>query len=324
MRRTDIVRDDDTWTGLSLEVRSRRRPGLCLFSAERRLLLTQETRPVLLAAVDGDHGGVDFWRTDAYRSVIPPTRAAAGQDLAGRLDRWAYRFAECLAGPPGSPLHDGRWLLSRESPLLRWNHGRRPESEYWGEMIIEGHPDGYIDWFVHSGSWEILPLRPMPDHRDGRVKAYRKQVRDGTLPPVLLWWVSGLDCHVILDGHARLAAAITESTAPPLLHLHRTAPDDEVAAGTERAVERYEAELARFAELRARHGTAVPDGAAIAGSSLVRHLEELHTAARPTWAWPLPGGQAEWCRVAREVTRGEWGTDDCPSLGPSQGVSGRS
>lgn len=30
-------------------------------------------------------------------------------------------------------------------------------------MLVEGHPDGYIDWFVHSGSWEVLPLRPMPD-----------------------------------------------------------------------------------------------------------------------------------------------------------------
>ncbi|GGP99888.1 hypothetical protein [Streptomyces roseolilacinus] len=314
MRRTDLVRDDGTWTGLSLDVRSRRRPGLCLFSAGRRLLLTQGGRPVLLASVDDDLGGVGFRRTDAYRSVVPPPRAVAGRDLAGRPDRWAHRFAEHLLGTPEGPLHDGRWLLSPESPLLHGNHGSRPLTEYWGEMIVEGHPGGYVDWFLHSHAWEILPLRPMPGHGDGRVKAYRKQARDGTLPPVLLWWVSGLDCHVVLDGHARLAAAIAESTAPPLLHLHRTAPGDEVAAGTERAVERYEAELTRFAGLRARHGAAVPDGTATAGASLARHLGELHTATRPTWAWPLPGGPAEWRRVAREATGGEWGTDDGPPM----------
>ncbi|MGB8939405.1 MAG: hypothetical protein WCD21_04060 [Streptomyces sp.] len=44
----------------------------------------------------------------------------------------------------------------------------------------------------------------MPRADDPRVKAYRKQARDGTLPPVLLWWVSGLDCHLVLDGHAGL------------------------------------------------------------------------------------------------------------------------
>jgi hypothetical protein len=302
MRRTDITRDDGTWTGLSLEVHARSRPGLCLFTAGRRLLLTQESRPVLLAAVEEDFCGVDFWRTDAYRSLVPPLRARTGRALADNLDRWAYRFAQHLLDAPGGPLHDGRWLLSRESPLLRWNHGRLTQSEYWGSMIIEGHPDGYIDWFVHSGSWEILPLRPMPDAGDARVKAYRKQARDGTLPPVLLWWVSGLDCHLILDGHARLAAAIAESTTPPVLFLHRTTSSDDVVAGTERAVRLYEAELARFAELRTAHGPAVPDGAAIAGPSLARDLQELHTAQRPTWAWPLPGGESEWHRVAREVT----------------------
>ncbi|MFJ9818577.1 hypothetical protein ACIRU3_25625 [Streptomyces sp. NPDC101151] len=303
MRRTDVTQDDGTWTGLSLEVQSRRQPGLCLFTAERRLLLAQQSRPVLLATVDEDDCGVEFRRTDVYRSFVPPLRAETGRALAGRPDRWAYRFGQYLIDSPGSPLHDGRWLLSRESPLLRWNHGRRTQAEYWKSMVIEGHPDGYIDWFIHSGSWEIFPLRPMPDAGDGRVKAYRKQARDGTLPPVLLWWVSGLDCHLILDGHARLAAAIAESTAPSLLQLHRTAPSDEVVAGTEQAVHLYEAELARFAELRSVHGTAVPDGAAIAGPTLARHLQELRTAQQPTWAWPLPGGEAQWRRVALEADR---------------------
>ncbi|WP_225824291.1 hypothetical protein [Streptomyces naphthomycinicus] len=302
MRRTDIIGDDGTWTGLCLEVRSPRRPGLCLFSAGRRLLLAQGAKPVLLAAVDEDHCGVEFRRTDAYRSPLPPSRAETGRALAGDPDRWAHRFAELLRGSPHSPLHEGRWLLSRASGLLRSNHDGRPRSAYWSSLLVAGHPDGYIDWFVHNGSWEILPLRPMPGADDSRVKAYRKQARDGTLPPVLLWWVSGLDCHLLLDGHARLAAAIAESTEPPVLHLHRTAPSDEVATGTEQAVRLYEAELARFAALRARHGDAVPDGAVTAGPALARRLRELRTARRPTWAWPLPGGEARWRGIAREAT----------------------
>ncbi|NNN34793.1 hypothetical protein HLK59_31415 [Streptomyces sp. S3(2020)] len=301
MRRTDIIGDDGRWTGLSLDVRSRRRPDLCLFTAGRRLLLSRRSRPVLLATVEEDHCGVEFRRTDAHRSPIPPLRADTARALAGHPDRWAHLFARHLLDSPDGPLHDGRWLLSPESPLLRWNHGRLPEAEYWSSMLVEGHPDGYIDWFVHSGSWEILPLRPLPDAADGRVKAYRKQAREGTLAPVLLWWVSGLDCHLILDGHARLAASITESTAPPILQLHRTAPDDEVAAGTEQAVRAYETELDRFAALRALHGPTIPDGATLAGPPLAHRLRELHTAQRPTWAWPLPGGETEWHRIARET-----------------------
>ncbi|MFB6838543.1 hypothetical protein [Streptomyces sp. NPDC056361] len=307
MHRSEVRRDDGTWAGLSLDVRNRPRPGLCVLSAGPRLLVSQLSRPALLALVDEHLQGVDFWRTDAYRSFVPPLRADVGRALAGSPERWAHRFAQYFADAPDSPLHDGRWLLSCESPFRRRRHPDTSYAAYWSEMLVEGHPDGYIDWFVHSSSWEIVPLRPLPDADDSRVKAYRKQARDGTLPPVLMWWVSGLHCHLILDGHARLAAAIAESIDPPLLHLHRTAPRDDLDARTREAVSLYEHELARFTELRTVHGPTVPDGTATAGPQLARLLHDLNTAGQPTWAWPLPGGEAEWHRIAHEVTIGrDW------------------
>ncbi|MEU3606414.1 hypothetical protein AB0E83_13305 [Streptomyces sp. NPDC035033] len=305
MRCSDIRWDDGSWTGLSLDVQARPQPGLCVFSAGPRLLMSQQSRPVLLAVVDEHLQGVDFWRTEEHRSCVPPLRADVARALAGSPERWAHRFARYLIDSPASPLHEGRWLLSCESPLLDWRPADTSHAEHWGSMLVDGHPDGYIDWYVHSGSWEVLPLRPMPDAGDSRVKAYRKQAREGTLPPVLLWWVSGLDCHVVLDGHARLAAAIAESIEPPLLQLHRTVPRQDLAARVDEAVDFYESELRRFAELRAVHGPTVPDGAATAGPRLVRLLHDLNTARQPTWAWPLPGGEAQWRRIAREVTAGQ-------------------
>lgn len=305
VERGDVTRDDGAWVGLSLNVRDRHQPGLCVFSAGQRLLVSQLSRHVLLAVVDGQLQGVDFWRTDEYRSFVPPLRADVGRALAGSPDRWAHRFAQYLIDSAGSPLHGGRWLLSCESPLRRWRHADVSHAEYWGSMLVDGHTNGYIDWFVHNHSWEILPLRAMPDADDSRVKAYRKQAREGTLPPVLLWWVSGLDCHLILDGHARLAAAIAESVEPAVLQLHRTVPRDDRAARIAEAVGFYEMELARFAGLRAVHGPSVPDGSATAGPQLVRLLHDLDTVEQPTWAWPLPGGEDQWRRIAREVTAGQ-------------------
>lgn len=302
-RRTNLTRTDGTWSGLLLEERERPRPGLCLWTAGNRLLLTQGAAadPLLLALVDPDRYGVDFHRTGRYRPLLPPLRAHMARDFEGSPQRWAHHFATLLATSPDGPLHDGRWVLSPDPLLLlRPNHQGEPHGEYWRSLLIEGDPDGYIDWFIHNGSWEILPLRVMPGADDPRVKAYRKQARDGILPPVLLWWVSGLDSHVVLDGHARLAAAIAESVEPAVLELRRTTPQDEVDTGTERAAATYEAELARFTELRAAQGPRVPDGAEFAGPALARRLAELHTGHRPTWAWPLPGGAQEWRRIARE------------------------
>lgn len=305
MQRSDVTRTDGTWVGLALDVRERRRPGLAVFvAAGSRMLLSQLSRPVLLAVVDEPLQGVDFWRTDAYHSCVPPLRADLARALAGDVERWAHRFMRYLVDAPDSPLHEGRWLLTRESALLPWRYADISHAEYWTSMLVEGHPDGYLDWSLHACSWEVLPLRPMPDADDGRVKAYRKQARDGTLPPVLLWWVSGLDCHLVLDGHARLASAIAESVEPPLLELHRTVPRDDLVARTDDAVAFYEAELARFAALRAVHGPTVPDGAALAGPQLARLIDELSTARPPTWAWPLPGGVSRWDEAAREVTGG--------------------
>ncbi|MBK3545863.1 hypothetical protein [Streptomyces sp. MBT60] len=307
MQRSDVRRGDGTWVGLSLDVQDRHKPELCVFAAGPRLLISQLSRPLLLAVVEEPLQGVDFWRSDAYCSIVPPLRADVGRALSGNPQRWAHRMARYLIDSPGSPLHEGRWLLSCESPLPRWRHAATSHAEHWSSMLVAGHPDGYIDWFFHSTSFEVLPLRPMPGPDNGRVKAYRKQAREGTLPPVLLWWVSGLDCHLILDGHARLAAAIAESIEPPLLQLHRTVPRDDLAARVDDAVGFYEYELERFAELRAVHGPTVPDGTATAGPQLVRLLHDLDTTQQPTWAWPLPGGEGQWRRIAREVTAGhDW------------------
>ncbi|SCD95633.1 hypothetical protein GA0115240_132615 [Streptomyces sp. DvalAA-14] len=185
MRRGDVRQDDGTWVGLSLDVQDRRLPGLCVLMVGARLLVSRLSWPVLLAVVGEQLQGVDFWRTDEYRSFVPPLRADVGRALAGSPERWAHRFARYLGDAPDGPLHDGRWLLSGESPLPRWRQAGTSHAEYWSSMLVEGHPDGYIDWFFHSGSWEVLPLRPMPGADDSRVKAYRRQAREGTLPPVL-------------------------------------------------------------------------------------------------------------------------------------------
>ncbi|MEU8780324.1 hypothetical protein [Streptomyces sp. NPDC048637] len=217
MRRTNLIDPDGTWSGLTLDVRTRPRPDLCLRTAEHRLLLAQGGEPVLLGVVHPPAYGVDFFN--------------------------------------------------------------------------DGHPDGYVDWYLHNGSWEILPLRPMPDADDSRVKAYRKQALDGTLPPVLLWWVSGLDCHLILDGHARFAAAIAESTEPGLLELHRTVPDDEADTETRHAVSVYEAELTRLPSCASSTVPASP----MAPSSPGRHSPAGSTKRAPD---TVPPGRGP-CPVAQ-------------------------
>ncbi|GAA3132154.1 hypothetical protein GCM10010521_17570 [Streptomyces rameus] len=78
--------------GLSLDVQNRHQRGLCVFSAGPRLLVSRLSRLVLLAVVEAHFQGVDFWRTDEYRSCVPPLRADVGRALAGSPER-------CARGP---------------------------------------------------------------------------------------------------------------------------------------------------------------------------------------------------------------------------------
>jgi hypothetical protein len=46
------------------------------------------------------------------------------------------------------------------------------------------------------------------------VKAYRRRAREGTLAPVLLWFVTPLDGWLILDGHDRASPRRRRARTP--------------------------------------------------------------------------------------------------------------
>lgn len=145
-------------------------------------------------------------RSTASLGVTPPISARLARAKTD-LGAWLTWTAAALEQSEVSPLTAGTWRLevaslagceaALEVPRLRF--------EAWGP----------------SGSGAILPLRDPSPPDAGRVKSWRKHARAGTLPPLLLWWVSALDVHLLLDGHDRLRAASLEGVSPTALTLAR-------------------------------------------------------------------------------------------------------
>jgi hypothetical protein len=271
--------------GLRLTVADRPAPALrMLVSADRRLLLRQGPEPVLLARVAPALAGVDLVRTGRYRSPIPPLRAGQARRLAGPRGvlRWTYRFAELLTAAPLGPLHDGSWLL-RAAPLPPY---------VLGDDLVREWPDASVDWFG-SGWNGTIPLRRLDSPDAARVKAYRRQLVEGHLPPVLLWRISAFDGYVVLDGHDRLAAALAEGVEPPVLVLDRAAHNDDRDAWLAAAAARYEHAIAQITEQGAAAGLA---------RSFGRETERISTAYGLTRAWQLPA--AEWNDIAAREAPG--------------------
>ncbi|MBT2445075.1 hypothetical protein J7E93_34295 [Streptomyces sp. ISL-36] len=240
----------------------------------RRMLLRQGGRPVLLARVDEDRGGVRVHRRHGYRSPLPPIRAS---DARRRPD-WRHRYARWLETADESPLHAGRWVLREREVFPPY---------VWGTDFLAAWPDGHLDW--NQGWNGVVPLRPLSADDAPRVKAYRRQARDGSLPPVLLWWVTAFDGWLLLDGHDRAVAALAEGQRPGTVVLARGEDEDRIAELLGPLPGEYE----RLAARRFRGPDPERQRAALAHGLSLFAAGVPYDEAR-TRAWPIPGGAAEW------------------------------
>lgn len=214
--------EPDVWDGLLIAISGDCVPGfevsLC---PPARLRVSVRETPVCWVRVWDDYYGYDILRKkrDDSLSIVPPISFRLADDIAGshpeeRMRRWSRHFATALWGSTGSPFVAGKWMLA---PHMRWHEGESlAVREVEGIVAHEARESILWDHMIQP-----IPLRDMSPADKGRVKAWRKLARRGALPPVLLYWVSGLVAYVVLDGHDRLLAAQLEKTPVPFLCLDR-------------------------------------------------------------------------------------------------------
>ncbi|HEY1574532.1 MAG TPA: hypothetical protein VGG05_24565 [Pseudonocardiaceae bacterium] len=270
--------------GLALELDRPVKPGLRVeVAAGRRLVLWQADRIVLLARQRQRWLGVHYARTDAYRSPLPHLTAAQARQVPGGA--WAHRFVNWLVAAADGPLHAGRWMVHVGMP--KWT-----VAAHWPNMLTFDPDRGHITWFGYGDPDEdardVLPLRRLSPPDAPRVKSYRRQYREGVLPPVLLWWFSGMDSLLVLDGHDRIVAALAEGAVPDVLVLAPPMHDRWVAAVQAHSIRAYEGRMAHFA----------PQGATMwierLGRDFAADLRNAERAEGRARAWPLPGGASAW------------------------------
>lgn len=197
-----------------------------------RLLISSPAGPVLWAAGSASRWGLHVRRGVAQNVAAPWTADRcrrirdAHPDHEGWWTAWAFAFAEALAAN-AHPVAGGRWELRRAEVTTEWSARRRldglsVETVELDVELLSDDPACFLTWDVGS-AW-ILPLRTVGPADEGRVKAASKLASEGTLPPLLLWWHSGLHAHVLLDGHVRLAACRASGTPIRALTLTRADP----------------------------------------------------------------------------------------------------
>jgi hypothetical protein len=260
--------------------------------------LAAHDEPLLWARIEDDYWGYDLLRPRRSDSlnVIPhidfPT---VRKQVALGEGAWARFFANALARGSVSPLSDGEWQLEPQdlpSVLVK--------------KIVGQRSLGYVQWDFGDEVYPIT-LREMSAPDSGRVKAWRKHVRDGALPPILLYWVSGLAAHVVLDGHDRLLAAALDDAPVKALGLVRViqyetdpAIKDAVFRQVERAL--IAADRARSRAMKERLARVERFMSVERANRLLLDVFLPKTHAGPTRALPLEGGVESWvAEVQREL-----------------------
>jgi len=246
--------------GLTLTVETEQRPGLVIeYGGGGRTRIQSDAGPALWARAEAYYEGVWLVRRDApYElAVVPPIKAAEARSIE-TAEGWMKWFARGLGNSDKSPLRPGVWQLTelrQEKPDSA--HQARDEVT---DVFLPVDPDGlpapayglrrsvslprahYESWGI-NGSGGVFPLRSPSDVDAARVKAWRKHAREGTLPPILLWWVGAFDLHLVIDGHDRLLASTAEGTQPRAITLWQPSEDpiEVPARWREELVRNYEA-----------------------------------------------------------------------------------
>lgn len=289
------------WLGLEFDshVAPRRGPPTLRveYASWHYFRVRHDARTLLLARRLPYWSGLWWARADTTRAslaVIPPLRIADARALRGDLRAWAWRFRELLEAQPATLLHPGTWRI--EPPTAQDDSSGVALVGRGLEQCLQAPPG--LTRFGLRGSGAVYALRDPSAPEAARVKAWRKCARDGTLPPLLLWFVSGMDSWLLVDGHDRLRAAMLEGVAPSfvLLSSVRTErwPDDPEAR------ER----IARSLEEQAEHAVAPLQVAGLNRRWIDLYRDPAMTVSR-TRAWPIAGGRAGWLAEARElVARG--------------------
>ncbi|WP_234337114.1 hypothetical protein [Streptomyces xylophagus] len=280
-------REPPTADGLVLAVTGRPGPSPLRFETADggRRLLRQGERPLLLGRLDGDGCCHDLalHRFDGYSSPLPPLRATQQRSEVN----WVHQYTRWLENAPDSPLNDGRWSLSRRGFFA---------PGIWTTDFVQEWPNGSLELYCGGGWHGILPLRRLSPLDAPRVKAYRKPAREGTLAPVLLWWVTFLDGWLILDGHDRAVAALAEGTQPVCVELRRVPDETDWRRTADEITEAHEQRLERLAARPAHPGLAYQR--ATLDRAFGDTLSSLPYDDAPIPTWPLSGGAQAWDELA--------------------------
>ncbi|MDO4896995.1 MAG: hypothetical protein Q3971_06485 [Moraxella sp.] len=136
---------------------------------------------------------------------------------------WANFYADELLKNPTSVLSKGHWKIVRgihknDRPFVL---EFRAEMAFYHDDLLTidfNQTVCHFDWGGFPFD-SVISLNPLPDECYGRVRWWRKKIKENACPPLLFWWQQHSQSLLLIDGHARLKAYQLENQKPNYLVL---------------------------------------------------------------------------------------------------------
>jgi len=211
------------WSHLEFEVSNSPKPSSKIVADNNYIFKIQIADKILAwGKIESDYYGCWFLpnrvENETSQNFIKPITA---QDIEkstlsvnDKNKFWATYFLDKLKQSKFSMLHDGTWEIgiARNNAVYPIQNWKRFDIKEIGNNKIPT----YIAWDFNE-KLKLLPLKKIDKNETGRVKWWRKKIREGNCPPILGWFVSALDSFILIDGHSRLQAFLLEQKMPSLL-----------------------------------------------------------------------------------------------------------
>lgn len=164
-------------------------------------------------------------------------------------DYWLNQIRRKIKSSEIKIIPNGTWqMLYSESIKGDWKYQNNKVGQTYlkgqqqlNEVFISENPK-YSDYEVDNIP---IAVKEIPYKESGRVKFWRKKVKEKTLPPIVLMHLSQLSNSIIIDGHSRLMASILENVPPKLIILYPTI-DQEIKPNLKQADKRAKALVKQY------------------------------------------------------------------------------
>ncbi|MBL3655878.1 hypothetical protein [Fulvivirga sediminis] len=219
----DITNNSEVWMGLKLELNENSNSNSLLESGHNcRFKLCIKSHPVLWGTLGKQYWGV--WvlinpvRWESTDMPVAPINSATIEKSRNEdyYRFWSRFFAKQLGNKKAPYLSKGLWTITIGSSY-KSRSLNTSVIIYDIDNAYSSENPRWIGWEGESGN--IIALKNEPYTESGRVKWYRKLIRENCCPPVLVWYLTCLSAYIIIDGHDRLKAFQSESSPTKFLVL---------------------------------------------------------------------------------------------------------